>query len=184
MRKIVFILVFMLVVVSTYAQDVIVRKNGEVLNVYNVEIASKYVFYTVDKSGNVLKKIDKGDVFSVKIGNGEMRMIGENTKAEPNKQETVDHSAPIQEGLIERKVAGNNAELIARYNKRHEGYTDKKPTDKVVKDGYAILGVTKESVLSNEDIEVELRMKNEMYNGGMMSSNPVFSFSYYSNTKN
>lgn len=64
----------------------------------------------------------------------------------------------MSEGLVERKVADNNAELIARYNKYHNGYTDKKPTNKVAKDGYAILGVTKESVLSNEDIEVELRM--------------------------
>ena len=155
MRKVVLILVLMLSVMLTYAQDVIVKKSGEVLNVYNVEIASKYVFYTVDQAGEDIKRINKEEVFSVKVGDGEMRMIGENAKAESKKQETVDNSAPTNEGLIERKVADNNAELIARYNKRHDGFTDREPTDKVAKEGYAILGVTKESVLSNEDIEVE-----------------------------
>ena len=159
-RKQVFIVLVLLGAIMSYAQDVIVKKSGEVLNVYNVEIASEYVFYTVDQAGEDIKRINKEEVFSVKVGDGEMRMIGENAKAESKKQETVDNSAPTNEGLIERKVADNNAELIARYNKRHEGYTDKEPTEKVAKDGYAILGVTKESVLSNEDIEVELRMKN------------------------
>ncbi len=158
MRKIVFILVSMLAVVATYAQDVIVKKSGEVLNVYNVEVAAKYIFYTTEQSTEDIKRILKEDVFSVKIGNGEMQMVAETVKEEPKKRELVENSVITNEGLIERKVADNNAELIARYNKRHDGYIDKKPTNKVVKDGFAILGVTKESVLSNEDIEIELRM--------------------------
>ncbi len=141
-----------------YAQDVIVKKSGEVLNVYNVEIATKYIYYTTNKSTDDIKKIIKDDVFSVKIGNGEMQMIGAKTKEQHKIQENTSEKEKLSEGLVERKVADNNAELIARYNKYHNGYTDKKPTNKVTKDGYAILGVTKESVLSNEDIEVELRM--------------------------
>ncbi len=164
MREIVFILVSMLAVVATYAQDLIVKKNGEVLNVYNVEIAAKYIFYTTEQSTENIKRILKEDVFSVKIGNGEMQMVAETVKEEPKKRELAENSAKTNEGLIERKVADNNAELIARYNKRHDGYTDKKPTNKVAKDGYAILGVTKESVLANEDIEIEIRIRELPYN--------------------
>lgn len=163
MRKFVFILVYVLTVVSVYSQDVIVKKSGEVLNVYNVEIAAKYIFYTTEQLTEDIKRILKEDVFSVKIGNGEMQMVAETVKEEPKNREFAENSATTNEGLIERKVADNNAELIARYNKRHDGYIDKKPTNKVAEDGYAIIGITKESVLSNEDIEVELRMRDIEY---------------------
>lgn len=159
MLKFLFVLVNVFLALCAYAQDVIVKKNGEVLNVYNVEIATKYIYYTTNKSTDDIKKIIKDDVFSVKIGNGEMQMIGDKTKEQPKIQENTSEKEKLSEGLVERKVADNNAELIARYNKYHNGYTDKKPTDKVAKDGYAILGVTKESVLSNEDIEIELKMR-------------------------
>lgn len=139
------------------AQDVIVKKSGEVLNVYNVEVASKYIFYTTEQSSDDIKKLAKEDVFSVKIGDSEMQMVSEIAKEAPQ----ITKQAESEDGQIERKVADNNAELIARYNKRYGGITDKEPIDKMEKDGCAILGVTKESVLSNEDIEVELRMVEE-----------------------
>ncbi len=148
---------------TSLAQDVIVKKSGEVLNVYNVDVASKYIFYTTEQASDDIKRIHKEEVFSVKIGDSEMQMIGEVVKEKKQLQENTVKSDEKIEGLVERKVNNNNAELIARYNKRHDGFTDKKPTDKVEEHGWAILGITKESVLSNEDIEVELRIIKDKY---------------------
>jgi len=51
-----------------HAQDIIVKKDGTILNVYNVEESSSSYYYTLEpSSGSAVEKIPKEDVFSVKI---------------------------------------------------------------------------------------------------------------------
>ena len=58
------------------AQDLIVKKSGDVLTVYNIDISDKWVYYTSDESAeSELKRIARHDVFSVKVGSGEMQVI-------------------------------------------------------------------------------------------------------------
>lgn len=53
------------------AQDVIVKKDGTIMNVYNLEESDNYYFFTLEPSADAAtQKIGKGDVFSVKK-NGE-----------------------------------------------------------------------------------------------------------------
>lgn len=148
---------------SLQAQDLIVKKSGDVLTVYNIDIAEKWVYYTVDNTADAeLKRISREEVFSVKIGEGEMQMLGAAQAAqaptpEPEApKEEVAESAPK---IIERKTADNNAELIARYNRSHiMGMKKREPNDKKTRNAFALIKVGAGSVLSNEDLEVSFEM--------------------------
>lgn len=49
------------------AQDILVLKNGEVKNVFIVEIGKDFIFYCIEKNeGNTIYKIDKKEVFTIK----------------------------------------------------------------------------------------------------------------------
>lgn len=68
MKKLVFAL-FMCCVLPTqiHAQDIIVKKDGTILNVYNLEESSSSYYYTIEpSSGSAVEKIAKDDVFSIK----------------------------------------------------------------------------------------------------------------------
>lgn len=127
------------------AQDLIVKKNGEVLCVYNIDIADKWVYYTSDNAeDSELKRILKDEVFSVKIGDDNMQTID---AAQPSEKTEV--NANMQ------KAAGNNEDLMALYNQPSiTGFKKMKPNDKDTKTAFAVIRVGKESVLSNSDLEV------------------------------
>ena len=60
-----------LVTTRAYAQDIIVKKDGTILNVYNLEESSNSYFYTLEAtSGANVLKINKDDVFSIKKKDG------------------------------------------------------------------------------------------------------------------
>lgn len=56
---------------SLMAQDIIVKKDGTILNVYNLEESASSYFYSLEpsKSSSILK-IEKEEVFSIKKANG------------------------------------------------------------------------------------------------------------------
>lgn len=157
---------------NLHAQDIIVKKSGETMTVYNIDIAEKWIYYTIDSSPDGdLKRLSREDVFSVKIGNGDMQLLStslttQDIAATSNISEIEENTGPV---LVERKTAENNRTLIDLYNRttitgiKEGGKSNKltKPTDKETDNGVAILKVTKESVLSNEDIEVQISLKHE-----------------------
>lgn len=66
-KRLLFIPVFILFVTNLFAQDIIVKKDGTILNVYNLEESNHSFFYTLDLTPNAkIMKINKEDVFSVK----------------------------------------------------------------------------------------------------------------------
>ncbi len=145
------------------AQDLIVKKSGEVLTVYNIDIADKWVYYTADASTDGdLKRISKEEVFSVKIGSGEMQMIGTAQAAQPaapKAEEPQNEVATAAPTIVERKTADNNAAMITHFNRTEiTGIQKKEPNDKKVQSGYAVVKAGRASVLSNEDIEVSMEM--------------------------
>lgn len=168
LKRSIFILMLLCFCASLQAQDLIVKKNGEVMAVYNIDIAEKWVYYTLEAStDDDLKRLSREDVFSVKIGSGDMQLLSaQNT--EPKKEEQI-----LEENFgprfVERKTADNNDILIAKYNrtnitgvKMNEKSTKLTgPSDKETDNGVAILRVTESSVLSNEDIEIQISLKQK-----------------------
>lgn len=137
------------------AQDLIVKKSGDVLTVYNIDIADKWVYYTSDESAeSELKRIARHDVFSVKVGSGEMQVIDEVEKSDEYKTSIANGGQSIP-ALIERQVAADNEDLKNLYNKSNLSCSDKSvPSNKSTNKAFVIIKVGKESVLSNEDLEV------------------------------
>lgn len=56
---------------KSYAQDIVVMKDGTILDVYNLKESSTYYYFSSDSSSNaIVKKVKKADVFSVKKKDG------------------------------------------------------------------------------------------------------------------
>ena len=56
---------------KSYAQDIVVMKDGTILNVYNLEESSTSYYFSSDSLSNaIVKKVNKADVFSVKKKDG------------------------------------------------------------------------------------------------------------------
>lgn len=162
-RRLLLTLALVCVGYTLQAQDLIVKKSGEVLSVYNIDIADRWVYYAIDASTDGdLKRISKEEVFSVKIGSGEMQMIGTAQAAQPaapKAEEPQNEVATAAPKIVERKTADNNAAMITHFNRTEiTGIRKKEPNDKKVQCGYAVVKAERESVLSNEDIEVSMEM--------------------------
>lgn len=169
-RRLLLTLALVCVGYTLQAQDLIVKKSGEVLTVYNIDIAERWVYYTADTTEDAeLKRIAREEVFSVKLAGGDMQMIGAAQSAQTPAPKAEEPKAEIAESapkIITRKVADNNAALIAQYNRSHiTGFEKKEPSDKQVNSGIAVIQVGSESVLSNEDLEVstEIIVDNQQW---------------------
>jgi len=76
------------------AQDVIVKKDGTIMNVYNMEESDNYYFFTLEPSADAAtQKISKADVFSVKKnGESSMPQSGAGTQAQTTVTTTTANS--------------------------------------------------------------------------------------------
>lgn len=84
-----------------FAQDIIVKKDGTILNVYNLEESSSSYFYTLKPSSDAtVLKISKDDVFSVKKGDG-------STLAAPNAQVEQKISKTTREAVTAHKTSSS-----------------------------------------------------------------------------
>ncbi len=163
LKRLIFALVLIFAGQIVYAQDIIVKKTGETISVYNIDVADKWVYYTLDVSQDgELKRIARDDVFSVKIGEGEMQLLNalHSTNASSNKDESSNHEIENSDPYLKvSPTASNNDDLISLYNKSSiTGFKKMKPNDNSVDRVFAVIKVGKESILSNEDLEVSFEM--------------------------
>lgn len=144
------------------AHDTIVLKDGTLINSIVSEISEtsiKYKKASNPNGPNYTISIDK--VLSINFENGEIERFESASSQEDNKSESVQNAQNPKERVP--NISSNNTELIAQYNHLLE-YKEDKPKDKKAKKSLIKWGITSESVLSNEDIEVSISVDNE--NGG------------------
>lgn len=157
----------------TWAQDRVITKEGDVMEVYRVDLGSTFIYYTLeDKDDAPLQKIAKADVLMIRKKDG--------TKIDVTAAATATALAPpaqtglaAQPGIVTLKreeltaegKAANDAlieklnchvELVLKESKQEDA--GKKKANR----GFAILGVKQNSVIANEDIEVGMTL-GEMY---------------------
>ena len=110
MKRLLFLLTAILLAFCyASAQDIIVKKDGTILNVYNLEESDNFYFYTLESSEDAaIQKINKNDVFSVKKGGEKSTSQQIETKAKDNgelkkapKREPV--TAQITSEIIQNK---------------------------------------------------------------------------------
>ena len=105
--------------VSASAQDVLITKDGDVKNVYEVEVGTNAVFYkSEDKADAAILRINKTDVYMIKRKDGTKYDLGNNIVQ--SSQSTV--VAPVQQQNSAPKASVNaasqkrNEELISYSN--------------------------------------------------------------------
>lgn len=157
----------------TWAQDRVITKEGDVMEVYRVDVGSTFIYYTLeDKDDAPLQKIAKADVLMIRKKDGtKIDVTAAATATAPASPAQTGQAA--QPGIVTLKreeltaegKAANDAlmeklnchvELVLKESKQEDA--GKKKANR----GFAILGVKQNSVIANEDIEVGMTL-GEMY---------------------
>ena len=157
----------------TWAQDRVITKEGDVMEVYRVDVGSTFIYYTLeDKDDAPLQKIAKADVLMIRKKDGtKIDVTAAATATAPASPAQAGQAA--QPGIVTLKreeltaegKAANDAlieklnchvELVLKESKQEDA--GKKKANR----GFAILGVKQNSVIANEDIEVGVTL-GEMY---------------------
>lgn len=156
------------------AQDVLITKEGDALKVWEVEISNNAVFYREQQTeDSPIKRINKNDLLMIKLQSGEKIIIGEETKtvdktpAPTAASESASKIITISNLSPEAKAA--NDKIISTINAKDKiKILDDKSTEKKSNVVFARFLSTKNSVFTNEDIEVSAK---------------EISFYYYTNIK-
>ena len=149
---------------NAFGQDRVITKNGDVFEAYRIDVGSNYVYYTKeDKEDAVVQKISKSDVLMIKKKDGTKINV---TECEPKASKSqATQTSNGQQSIVQVKYedlpseakAANDA-FIAKYNAPFETFMKEKCKKHIGKtkayEAFAIYGVTRKSVISNEDLEI------------------------------
>lgn len=139
-----------------YAQDMIVKKDGSVIQAKVMKVGTTEVDYKKwSNQDGPSYAIAKSDILAITYQNGEKETfeIPERTAIQDN---TI--SEPSEPVL--RPATEDNATVIAKYNKII-ALTKPKKIGKIVDSAIGIFGFDDNSILSNDDIEVSFRLCKE-----------------------
>lgn len=140
--------------VSAFAQDVLITKDGDVKNVYDVEIISNAVFYkSENKADAAISRINKDAVFMIKRKDGTKYDLGNN--AQQSTQTNVNtQQQPTPSTSLSAASQKRNEELITYSNTYNPEYVGKKGGNAGL--AFCILAYNKNSQLVNDDIEINV----------------------------
>ena len=148
MNKSVILSIFLLASINVAAQDVVVKKDGSTILAKVLEVNQDNIKYKKFSNPNgPTYTIGLSDVMAVNYENGEKDTFNVTQTSSAHAEDTSSQKA------IERKPASDNQQLIAKYNKPIV-LNDKKKSNKLADKYILVFGMSENSVLSNEDIEV------------------------------
>ena len=156
--------------VCAKAQETLITTDGEVMMVYIDDIGSTTIYYkTVDSANSQLQRIDKSKVYMIKRADGTKYDLGDTQTPVPVQQA----STPMQPTNTElsEEAKQRNKELITALNKAASLPEPVERKDKSADYVYATLGVDKNSVISNDDIELSYETNVELAFGYESSFN-------------
>lgn len=159
--------------VGCYAQDMIVKKDGSIIQAKVSEIGTSEVKYKKwSNPDGPSYAIAKSDILAITYQNGEKETFEDATESE------VKPNSSQGPKLVSRKASENNAALIAKCSKTHT--TSIKAKDKNAPEGYGIFAFDENCVISNEDIEMTLvpSTATSPEHGGLFSSGTLYGQSY------
>lgn len=146
MKKVLVLTILSIAAMNVAAQDVVVKKDGSTILAKVLEVNQDNIRYKkFSNPDGPTYTIGLSDVMAVNYENGEKETFDVSATS-------VSESQSSQK-QIERKAAGNNRQLIAKYNAPitlNPKEQSKKPADKYI----LIFGVMQNSTLSNDDIEI------------------------------
>ena len=172
-------LLFLVFPLSVFSQDVIVKKDGSSILAKVLEVDTEILKYKKWKNLNgPIYSIKKADLFAVNYENGEKDTFGDN-KLDENV--TNNSASPL---YVEKVSDAYNDKLISRYN-QILNVEEQKKNGKQAKNALLVYGVGRESVMSNEDLEIQFeRGIVEWPNSNSKVVHPLFGECYYITLKN
>lgn len=149
MKRVLLLSAFTLLSLASMAQDLIVKKDGSVIQAKVDKIGTAEVEYKKwSNQDGPTYAIAKSDILAITYQNGEKEMFS----ADENSN-TQDLQSPQ---LISKQPDARNQELLNTYNKDYHLLPSPiQNTNKDTKYGIAFLCFTPESILSNDEIEVQ-----------------------------
>lgn len=149
MKSFIFLYLVFFTTQALFSQDIIVKKNGEVLSVYNIDESSNWIYYTTETNPNSQTfKIKKDEIFTIRKEGDAQKKGNAPTQIRTNQTVTINKPAKSNAPADE-----NNKKLIELYNQKYR-ITGLKSDDKPAHYGFCVMGVSDYSILSNEDIEI------------------------------
>lgn len=136
------------------AQDVIVKKDGSTIlsKVFEVNTESvKYKKYS-NPTGPTYT-ISKSEIMAINYENGEKDQFEDVSTSSTSAQSSTSTR------FINKKPDSSNSQIIASYNRIYQPTSKVKSNNKPAKAGLLIIGVKEKSIMSNEDIEMNIVRK-------------------------
>ncbi len=124
MKKLMIFACSLMAGVSAYAQDVLITNNGDVKNVYEVEVGTNAVFYkSEDKADAAILRINKADVFMIKRKDGTKYDLGNGAQPSSATSSTpspAQASSPAQQSAVASQGAPHATVSAASQKRREE----------------------------------------------------------------
>lgn len=162
---------FFIVPFLAQAQDLIVKKDGSVIQAKVSEIGITEIKYKKwSNQDGPSYVVSKNEILAINYQNGEKETFEDSTT----------HSEPATNGpiLIEKPAASNNMALVGQYHST-ASLKSSKSKSSPAGSGIIIFEVSPSSILSNEDIEISFE-RSTAYNEGMgttvLSGKPTFRY--------
>ena len=153
-RQIILTLLSLLVITPLFAQDMIVRRDGTIIQSKVMEVSSSEIKYKkASNPDGPLYTLKLSEILSINYQNGEVERY-DNIKEDANVTSDPKGS-PTEPRLIEVATASNNQALKDVYNNsKITPLKERAPSTKPIGIFFYKFAFTKNSVLSNEDIEI------------------------------
>lgn len=152
--------------VTVYAQDVLTKKNGDEIEVKVIKISTNEIEYKKwSNQDGPSYTLLKNEVFMIKYNNGEKEVFNENSSSLQNQ--------PTNNAPIKVVPSNDNASLIEKYNKMEHRFYGFKVKAKKSNCWFGTLGVTQSSILSTDEIEINLSQEKKSY--------PYYAYNYDGN---
>ena len=139
------------------AQDLIVKKDGSVIQAKVTKIGTSEVEYKRwSNQDGPQYSIAVADILAINYQNGEKETfenVGRNVDDNPISQGNVTPSAPKEEAPV---ISADNAEIIAKYNNQVV-QASSKPKDKRASLLLPVYGLTSNSVISDDNVSISIQ---------------------------
>lgn len=161
MKKLLFILLFaVLNSIDSFAQDVIVTHDTKVYKVYKLDVAKDMLYYTLsDDDDAPIQKLAKSEVLIIKYADGSTQQFQDDSQPVPQPEQKPSETENEQQIVSDRSDDSANQACIKKYSEINrivpDQYTNKKADASLLH-----FAPTRNSVLSNKDIEVHYQLSD------------------------
>lgn len=150
--------------INVYSQDILIKKNGDELEVKVTKISDVEVEYKKwSNQEGPSYVLPKSDVFMIKYKNGDKDVFNESDVSSVSQLEQV----PVVSNLpVKAQPAADNADLIEQFNQVDNALFESLKTkwkDKKAKFWWGTLGVTRSSVLSSAEVQISVSTEEKSY---------------------